>query len=113
MAKALRVTIVITFCYIYCKSIQHFLYCAFSLVVQNNRDLEVLNLAMNGFSSVGAKALANALLVNKTLLHLDISNNRIGFEGCQTLCKVFEKAGPLHELMVSRRLSRSERTLLI
>ena len=55
---------------------------------------------MNGFSDSGAKALSNALLVNKSLLHLDISNNRIGLEGAQNLSRIFEKTTPLAELMV-------------
>ena len=47
-----------------------------------------MNLAGNHFGDMGADALAGALLINTTLVKLDISDNKIGPQGCIVLASV-------------------------
>ncbi|XP_070297645.1 leucine-rich repeat-containing protein 74A-like, partial [Salvelinus sp. IW2-2015] len=51
-----------------------------------NVTLKQLDLSWNGFGSAGAQALGEALRHNNTLVHLDLSNNRVSDEGTALLC---------------------------
>ena len=53
---------------------------------QVNVTLKQLDLSWNGFGSAGAQALGEALRHNNTLVHLDLSNNRVSDEGTALLC---------------------------
>lgn len=46
-----------------------------------NCSLESLHLATNKCSDYGAKAIAQALAVNKSLIHIDMTNNGINDNG--------------------------------
>ena len=54
---------------------------------QKNVGLKFLNLAWNGFANSGAEHLGKALVINRTLRTLDISNNRIGIDGVKCFVK--------------------------
>jgi len=55
--------------------------------MQNNKGLLKLNVAMNGFGNGGAFAIGQSLKENGTLVHLDLSSNRINIEGAILICK--------------------------
>lgn len=57
---------------------------------------------MNGFGLPGAHSLALALKENRTLLELDISNNRITMEGAGAFGKIFSVNDSLQVLRVSK-----------
>lgn len=57
----------------------------FFLISQENVGLKNLNLRMNGFGLEGAKAMAQALIHNRTLMELDLSHNRIPLQGAIAL----------------------------
>ena len=54
---------------------------------QENVGLKNLNLRMNGFGLEGAKAMAHALIHNRTLMELDLSHNRIPLQGAIAIGK--------------------------
>ena len=61
----------------------------------------MLNLSWNGFAKEGAMCLGRALEENRTLLTLDISNNRIGMDGIGGFLKGLQQNDGLTELRVS------------
>jgi len=56
--------------------------------------LESLHLAGNAIRSTGARALANGLRHNRTLVELRLSGNRIGTEGCRSLALALTPPSP-------------------
>lgn len=66
-----------------------------------NYSLTKLNLAWNGLCFEGALAVRDALRSNKHLLEIDISNNRINWEGAQLLAEMLEQNCYLEVLKVN------------
>jgi len=66
--------------------------------------LKFLNLRMNGFSMEGAQAMASALTVNRTLMELDLSANRIPLQGIVSISKGINT----NEVLVSLKVRNSE-----
>jgi len=64
---------------------------AFSMGIEINIFLELLNLSNNQIGDVGATALAKALKGKIFLEKLDLSNNQIGDVGAKTLAKVLRE----------------------
>jgi len=65
-----------------------------------NYSLKKLNLSWNGLCYEGALAVRDALRTNKHLLEIDISNNRINWEGAQFLAEMIENNCYLEVLRV-------------
>jgi len=59
---------------------------------------------MNGFGMEGAKAMGQALTHNRTLLELDICNNRIPLNGVIAMAKGLNTSDSLATLRVSGSL---------
>lgn len=59
--------------------------------MQNNMSIEIFSLAANHFRDSACEALANMLVKNTRLRHLDISENGIGISGCTSLCRGLAK----------------------
>lgn len=57
-------------------------------------------MAWNGLGYEGALAVRDALKINKHLLEIDISNNRINWEGAQFLAEMLEQNMYLEVLRV-------------
>jgi len=70
-------------------------------ILQKNVGLKKINLGWNGFSKVGATMLGQALTENRTLLELDISNNRLGLTAIPLLLKGLQENDGLETLHVS------------
>jgi len=58
-------------------------------LVNPNCVLESLNLASNRLVDLGAKAMAQAVAQNSTLIHIDLTNNNIRDEGLSRLSEAF------------------------
>ncbi len=54
-------------------------------MIKSNKKITKLNLSMNNFGEIGANALKNALLKNRTLQELDLSRNALGFQSINSL----------------------------
>ena len=52
------------------------------------RSLRILSLASNNVTHIGAESLCDALLNNKTLKDLDLSNNELGDQGAVCFSKI-------------------------
>lgn len=74
--------------------------CDLSGFVQENTTLEIFDISMNGFGSYGAACLGAAIRLNKSLIYLDISNNRICIEGAARFGKLFSHNTTLQTLKV-------------
>ena len=67
---------------------------------QRNNSLKTLNLAWNGFSEKGSRAMGEALAKNKCLQELDLSSNRISMDATAFLVKGLQKNETLHIIKV-------------
>ena len=67
---------------------------------QRNNSLKILNLAWNGFSEKGSRAMGEALAKNKCLQELDLSSNRISMDATAFLVKGLQKNEILHTIKV-------------
>lgn len=77
------------------------IYCSTKvLLFQKNVVLKVLNLSWNGFGKEGAAGLGRALEENRTLLSLDVSNNRFGTDAVGYLIKGIQNNDGLKTLKV-------------
>ncbi|CAH8847147.1 unnamed protein product [Trichobilharzia szidati] len=74
-----------------------------------NKKLISLDLSGNRLGDEGALYIAQALRTNRTLLTLSLSNNKIGDIGCIALAKVISQFFLTHEEIVYRRLCYSEK----
>ncbi|CAH8529454.1 unnamed protein product [Heterobilharzia americana] len=74
-----------------------------------NKKLISLDLSGNRLGNEGAVYIAEALRTNRTLLTLSLSNNKIGDIGCIALAKVISQFFLTHEEIVYRRLCYSEK----
>jgi len=54
-------------------------------LIKTNTKITKLNLSMNNFGYIGANALKDALLKNRTLQELDLSRNALGFQSINSL----------------------------
>lgn len=54
-------------------------------IFQVNTGLKVLDISMNGLGDSGAAAMGEALKENRTLVELDMRNNRITINGVKPL----------------------------
>ncbi len=70
-------------------------------MLQHNIMLRSLNLSMNGFSTRGTMAMAEAIKRNSTLQELDMSYNRIYDDSAVKLAKALYKNESLRKLNVS------------
>lgn len=68
-------------------NIKHAMFNCPFCILQENKGLLDLNVAMNGFGNSGAFAFGKSLKENSTLLELDLSSNRINIEGVILLSK--------------------------
>lgn len=68
-----------------------------------NYSLKKLNLAWNGLGYEGALAVGEALRINKHLIEINISNNRINWDGAQLLADMLEQNCYLEIFRVNRR----------
>ncbi|KAK4471954.1 hypothetical protein MN116_004620 [Schistosoma mekongi] len=75
-----------------------------------NKKLISLDLSGNRLGDEGAVYLAQALRTNRTLLTLSLSNNKIGDIGCISLAKVISQFFLTHEEIVYRRVCHSEKS---
>uniref|UniRef100_A0A8C8SRS5 NLR family CARD domain containing 3 n=1 Tax=Pelusios castaneus TaxID=367368 RepID=A0A8C8SRS5_9SAUR len=66
-----------------------------------NRSLMVLDLRSNSIGPKGAKALADALKINQVLLSLNLQKNSIGPQGAKQLSEALKQNGNLRELILS------------
>ena len=64
--------------------------------------LKSLDLSWNGLDSVGGLAVADALMVNQSLLELDISGNRLTQEVANKMAKVLTTNDTIKVLRVRR-----------
>lgn len=55
--------------------------------MQNNMCIEIFAFAANHFRDNACEAVANMLVKNTRLRHLDISENGIGISGCTAICR--------------------------
>ena len=67
---------------------------------QRNNSLKILNLAWNGFSEKGSRAMGEALAKNKCLQDLDLSSNRISMDATAFLVKGLQKNETLNTIKV-------------
>uniref|UniRef100_A0A094ZV18 Leucine-rich repeat-containing protein 71 n=1 Tax=Schistosoma haematobium TaxID=6185 RepID=A0A094ZV18_SCHHA len=75
-----------------------------------NKKLISLDLSGNRLGDEGIIYLAQALRTNRTLLTLSVSNNKITDVGCIALAKVISQFFLTHEEIVYRRLCHSEKS---
>ena len=75
--------------------------CSF-VIFQKNNSLKTLNLAWNGFSVKGSKAMGEALAKNSCLQQLDLSSNRICMEAAAKLVKGLQNNETLCAIKVSK-----------
>jgi len=68
--------------------------------VKKNESLTTVNLSYNGLSDDGAAALARCVRLNKTIRHLDVSNNRISAIGARVFAAGLKKNDCLEVLRV-------------
>lgn len=67
---------------------------------QKNVAMKKLNISWNGFAVQGAKGLGRALVENRTLLQLDVSNNRLEAKAVGELLKGLKQNDSLDSLKV-------------
>lgn len=74
---------------------------ALAEVLKENTRITSINLSENKFTAIGAKALAQALIANKSIAShpltctgaIDVSGNHIGLDGFLALCSAIVKSG--------------------
>jgi len=75
---------------------------AFFRSVSRNARLRFLDISGNQLGDCGARYLADALIVNRTLREVCIENCRIGFEGCAAIARALRANCSLRSLQLSR-----------
>lgn len=70
---------------------------------QSEHKLVFLNLASNKLRDSGVVHLANILRLNRTLCYINIADNFITDEGCETMLSVLQTFPLTHEEIVARR----------
>ncbi|XP_052226632.1 leucine-rich repeat-containing protein 71-like isoform X28 [Dreissena polymorpha] len=76
---------------------------------RGNKTLLSLNLSNNKIGDEGVKEIAQGLRLNRTLLSLSLASNHVGDQGVIKLSEVLSKFPLTHEEVVERRRQQSDR----
>jgi hypothetical protein len=66
--------------------------------------ITTLNLSKSPFGKLGAKLLAPALAINKSLVHLDLSSTKLGVSGIVSIAEALQKNATLKSLNLYRNI---------
>jgi Ran GTPase-activating protein (RanGAP) involved in mRNA processing and transport len=75
------------------------------LIFKTNTKIKEINLKYNGFSLEGTIPFAECLKLNKTLIKIDLSCNRMSLDCANTLSNALHQNSTLEYLNVLRMLS--------